>query len=54
MIDEMGAVRRIDTGAHPLPGLASCVADSLKRLRSERKPDVGTVKVALDIAFRAP
>jgi hypothetical protein len=53
-IDEMGAVRLLQQGSHPLPGLATCVADSLKRLRSERKPDVGTVRVELEVSFRAP
>ena len=51
-IDETGAVRDVRPESHPLPGLASCVSSSVKRLRSERKPDVGTVKVRLQLSFR--
>jgi serine/threonine-protein kinase len=51
-IDEMGAVRDVRPASHPLAGLSSCVAGSMKRLRSDRKPDVGTVKVRLQLSFR--
>lgn len=53
-IDETGAVRRIEAGKHPLSGLSDCVAGELKRLRSERKPDVGTVHVRFSTEFKAP
>jgi serine/threonine-protein kinase len=53
-INEMGAVRSVTTGRHPLPGLSDCVNNSLKRLRSDRKPDVGTVSVEYSLEFRAP
>jgi serine/threonine protein kinase len=53
-IDEMGAVRSVDASAHSLAGLSKCAADALKRLRSERKPDIGTVRVRFQLSFRAP
>jgi serine/threonine protein kinase len=51
-IDESGSVRSVETSAHPLPSLSRCAADALKRLRSDRKPDVGTVQVHMEIQFR--
>lgn len=51
-IDETGGVRNAKGGSHPLPGLANCVADSLKRVRSDQKPDVGIVKVEVQVSFR--
>ena len=51
-IDETGGVRSAKGASHPLPGLASCAADALKRVRSDQKPDVGTVKVEVQVSFR--
>jgi serine/threonine protein kinase len=51
-IDEAGLVRNPKAGAHSLPGLSSCVADALKRVRSDQKPDVGVVKVEAQVSFR--
>jgi len=53
-IDETGAVRRIQPAKHPLSGLSECAANELKRLRSDRKPDVGTVNVHFSVNFKAP
>ncbi len=53
-IDETGAVRRIESGKHPLNGLPDCAANELKRMRSDRKPDVGTVQVRFSVGFKAP
>ncbi len=53
-IDETGAVRRIESGKHPLNGLPECAANELKRMRSDRKPDVGTVQVRFSVGFKAP
>jgi len=53
-IDETGAVRQIEAGKHPLSGLSDCVAGEFKRLRSDRKPDVGTVQVRFSTEFKAP
>ncbi len=53
-IDETGAVRHIEAAKHPLSGLSECAAMGLRRLRSDRKPDVGTVKVHFSVNFKAP
>lgn len=50
-IDEGGAVRNITVGRSGLSDLSSCVSGALKRLRSERVPDVGTVQVKFKVAF---
>ena len=51
VIDEAGAVRQLDVGAHPLGALPSCVSAALKRARSERVPDVGTSQVRFRLTF---
>lgn len=51
VIDEIGAVRQIDVGAHPLGALPPCVSSALKRARSERVPDVGTSQVRFRLTF---
>jgi serine/threonine protein kinase len=51
-IDEMGKVRKVETSSHPLSGMAGCAADALKRLRSERTPDVGVVRAKLQITLK--
>jgi hypothetical protein len=50
-IDESQRARSIETPDGPLPGLAACVDHALAGLRTEAAPDVGTVDVALAIAF---
>ena len=52
VLPELGALRGVESGAHPLAGLSRCVGDSLKRIRSENKPDIGTVRVRLQVTFR--
>ncbi|HEX6243157.1 MAG TPA: hypothetical protein VFZ61_19725, partial [Polyangiales bacterium] len=51
-IDEAGAVRSPKAGAHALPGLAACITDGLKKVRSDQKPDVGVVRVEAQVSFR--
>jgi eukaryotic-like serine/threonine-protein kinase len=51
-IDEAGGVRASEVSSHALPGLSSCVNDALRRVRSDQKPDVGTVKVEAQVSFR--
>jgi hypothetical protein len=51
-IDEAGLVRSPKAGAHALPGLAACITDGLKKVRSDQKPDVGVVKVEAQVSFR--
>jgi serine/threonine protein kinase len=51
IIDEGGAIRNLSVGRSGLPDLSSCVNGALKRLRSERVPDVGTVQVKFKITF---
>lgn len=53
-IDEAGAARDIRAGNHGLSKLPACVGDALRRLRSDIKPDVGTVRVRFNVALRAP
>ncbi len=53
-IDETGAVRKLETSHHPLTGLSDCVAGELKRMRSNRKPDVGIVHVRFSVGFNVP
>jgi hypothetical protein len=50
-IDEGGAVRNLTVGRSGLGDLSSCVNGALKRVRSERVPDVGTVQVKFKVAF---
>jgi hypothetical protein len=50
-IDEGGAVRNLSVGRSGLGDLSSCVNGALKRVRSERVPDVGTVQVKFKVAF---
>ena len=52
VIDESGALRQVNIGRHPLGDLSSCATNALKRTRSERVPDVGTVQVGFKIAFK--
>jgi eukaryotic-like serine/threonine-protein kinase len=51
VIDEMGFVRQVTAGKHGLPDLGGCVSGSMKRMRAERVPDVGTVQVRLKVNF---
>jgi serine/threonine-protein kinase len=51
VIDEGGAVRQLNVGKHGLPELSNCASSALKRLRSERVPDVGTVQVKFKVTF---
>jgi hypothetical protein len=51
-IDETGKVRNVETSSHALPGFAKCAGDALKRLRSERTPDVGVVRAQLQISLK--
>jgi eukaryotic-like serine/threonine-protein kinase len=51
VIDEGGAVRQLNVGRHGLSDLTPCASNALKRLRSERVPDVGTVQVKFRVAF---
>jgi hypothetical protein len=51
-IDEAGNARSGKASSHALPGLSNCVADALRRVRSDQKPDVGTVKVEAQVSFR--
>jgi len=50
-IDEGGAVRNLSVGRNGLGDLSACASSALKRVRSERVPDVGTVQVKFKIAF---
>jgi len=52
-IDEMGHVRQVSVAKHPVPGLGACVQAALSKLRSDQKPDVGTVTADVEISFRA-
>jgi len=51
VIDEKGAVRQLSVGKHGLGDLSGCATDVLKRMRSERVPDVGTEQVRFKVAF---
>jgi eukaryotic-like serine/threonine-protein kinase len=51
IIDEGGAVRELNVARHPLPDLSGCITNTLKRLRSERVPDVGTVQVKFRVNY---
>ncbi|MDB4974529.1 MAG: serine/threonine protein kinase [Myxococcaceae bacterium] len=51
LIDEGGAVRQVNASKHPLPELSSCASAVLKRMRSDRVPDVGTVQVKFKLVF---
>ncbi|MDB4987765.1 MAG: serine/threonine protein kinase, partial [Myxococcaceae bacterium] len=51
IIDESGAVRQVTASHHPLGDLSACASSALKRMRSERVPDVGTVQVKFKLAF---
>lgn len=50
-IDEAGLLRGPKAGPHALPGLSSCITEALKRVRSDQRPDVGTVKVEAQVSF---
>jgi hypothetical protein len=50
-IDEAGSVRNLSVGHSGLGDLSACASGALKRVRSERVPDVGTVLVKFRIAF---
>jgi serine/threonine-protein kinase len=52
VIDEGGAVRQLTMGKHGLSDLPGCAANTLKRLRSERVPDVGTAQAKFLISFK--
>jgi len=51
VIDESGSVRQLSAGKHALSELPGCATSALKRTRSERVPDVGTVQVRIKVAF---
>jgi hypothetical protein len=51
-IDESGGLRGGKASAHSLPSLSGCAIDTLKRVRADQKPDVGTVKVQVQVSFR--
>lgn len=51
VIDESGSIRQLTVAKHPLSELSGCASDALKRLRSERVPDVGTAQVRFKIAL---
>jgi hypothetical protein len=51
-IDEAGAVRNLSVGHSGLGDLSTCASGALKRVRSERVPDVGTVAVKFRVAFK--
>ena len=50
-IDENGRISAVAAGGHPVSGLASCVENAVRKLRSEQKPDVGTVTADIQITF---
>ena len=52
MIDEGGAVRDVHASKHGLSDLSSCASAALKRMRSDRVPDVGTVQVKFKLTFK--
>jgi eukaryotic-like serine/threonine-protein kinase len=52
-IDESGHVRQVSVAKHAAPGLGACVQAALGKLRSDQKPDVGTVSAEIEISFRA-
>jgi len=52
VIDEGGSVRQVTVGKHGLSELPGCAANMLKRLRSERIPDVGTAQVKFRLGFK--
>jgi eukaryotic-like serine/threonine-protein kinase len=52
MIDEGGAVRDVSASKHGLSDLSSCASAALKRMRSDRVPDVGTVHVKFRLTFK--
>ncbi len=51
-IDETGSVRDSTSGPHPLPGFSACVTSAVRRLRSDIKPDVGTVRVRFTLMLQ--
>lgn len=51
-IDETGSVREATSGLHPLPGFSTCVTGAVRRLRSDIKPDVGTVRVRFKVMLQ--
>jgi serine/threonine-protein kinase len=50
-IDETGAVDEIEVGAHRFPSFAACTSQVLRRMRSDIKPDVGTVRVRFEVSL---
>ena len=51
IIDEVGSVRSVSADKHPLTELPGCASGALKRMRSERVPDVGTSQVRFTVRF---
>jgi serine/threonine-protein kinase len=52
-IEESGRISQVSVRPHALTGLGGCVEGVLSKLRSEQKPDVGTVGAEIQISFRA-
>jgi eukaryotic-like serine/threonine-protein kinase len=52
-IDETGGLRSAKASSHGLSALPGCASDALKRVRADQKPDVGTVKVQVQVSFRS-
>jgi serine/threonine-protein kinase len=52
-IEESGRISQISVRPHALTGLGGCVEGVLSKLRSDQKPDVGTVGAEIQISFRA-
>jgi hypothetical protein len=54
IIDETGRAQSVDVGAAALPGLAECVRDSVRQVRTQDTPDVGVVHVSAAVRFTPP
>jgi serine/threonine protein kinase len=52
-IEESGRISQVSARPHALTGLGACVEGVLSKLRSDQKPDVGTVSAEIQISFRA-
>ncbi|MFT3925847.1 MAG: protein kinase [Myxococcales bacterium] len=52
LLDETGSVREANVQSTTLPGLSSCVSGVMRRLRSDIKPDVGTVRVRFNWSLK--
>ncbi|MBA3394569.1 MAG: protein kinase [Deltaproteobacteria bacterium] len=52
VIDENGAVDRVQLGGGKSATASSCIADVLRRARTNAPPDVGTVRVSFTLVMR--